>query len=152
MPILARLTQTLAHVSYHGCVVSRGHITGIALDRLPKILDHRFLDDAFDFDEQGFENKLRSAIEHIHGLGLAHNDLNPTNIALDERDHPIVIDWGSCKKFGEGLLSAGTPGWIEDDFDISKKEHDLLAIDKIMKWVKTRKEEQAKDRAVAKNL
>lgn len=131
-------------VSYRGCVVNRGHITGIALDRLPKVLDHRFLHDASGFDEQVFESQLRSAIEHIHGLGLAHNDLNPSNIGLNEQDHPIIIDWGSCKGFGEELLSAGTPGWIEDDYDISKKEHDILAMEKLVKWVKTQKDEQAK--------
>jgi serine/threonine protein kinase len=97
-------------VSYHGCVVNRGHITGIALDRLPKVLDHRFLHDASGLDEQVFERGLRSAIEHIHSLGLAHNDLNPSNIGLNEQDHPVIIDWGSCKGFGEELLSAGTPG------------------------------------------
>jgi serine/threonine protein kinase len=133
-------------VSYHGCVVNRGRITGIALDRLPKVLDHRFLYDASDFDEQVFERELRSAIEHIHRLGLAHNDLNPSNIGLNKQDHPVIIDWGSCKGFGEELLSAGTPGWIEDDFDISKKEHDSLAIEKLVEWVKTQKDEQAKHR------
>jgi hypothetical protein len=41
-------------VSYHGCKVNRGRITGIVLTRLPKILDHRSLHDASDFDEQVF--------------------------------------------------------------------------------------------------
>ncbi|CAK4005491.1 serine threonine- kinase [Lecanosticta acicola] len=128
-------------VPYHGCVVRRGYITGIALTRYQKILDHRFHTDTSGLDLNRFEQKLRDAISHIHALGLAHNDLNPTNIALDSNDDPIVIDWGSCKDFGELLLSAGTPGWIEDDFDVSKKEHDLFAIGKIMAWMR---EEQAK--------
>lgn len=126
-------------VQYHGCVVDRGHITGITLDRLPKTLDHRFFlhdDDTSSFEVQKFESELRSAISHIHGLGLAHNDLNPSNIGLDEQDRAIFIDWGSCKAFGEGLLSAGTPGWIEDDYDVSKQEHDLLAVEKLVEWVK----------------
>lgn len=127
-------------VAYHGCVVNRGYITGIALERLPRILDHRFLENASSFDERTFEHDLKSAVGHMHALGLAHNDLNPSNIGLNEDDRPIVIDLGSCKRFGEGLLSAGTPGWIEDDFDISKKEHDLLAIDKIIDWVRRQKD------------
>lgn len=133
-------------VQYRGCVVDRGHITGIALDRLPKTLDHRFFlhdDDTSSFDVQKFESELRSAISHIHGLGLAHNDLNPSNIGLDEQDRAIFIDWGSCKAFGEGLLSAGTPGWIEDDYDVSKQEHDLLAVEKLVEWVKVQKKEWA---------
>ncbi|OQN95346.1 hypothetical protein B0A48_18666 [Cryoendolithus antarcticus] len=126
-------------VPYHGCVVRRGHITGIGLTRYQKILDHRFYDDASDLDLHRFERQCRDAVSHIHSLGLAHNDLNPSNIALDSNDDPIIIDWGSCKEFGEPLLSAGTPGWIEDDFDVSKKEHDLFALDKIMAWMRAEK-------------
>ncbi|OQN95407.1 hypothetical protein B0A48_18593 [Cryoendolithus antarcticus] len=126
-------------VTYHGCVVKRSHITGIALTRYQKILDHRFYDDASNLDLDRFERQCRDAINHIHSLGLAHNDLNPSNIALDKFDDPVILDWGSCKEFGGLLLSAGTPGWIENEFDVSKKEHDLFALDKIMAWMRTEK-------------
>jgi hypothetical protein len=126
-------------VSYHGCVVKRGYITGIALTRYQAILDNRFHRDASNLDLDRFEKHVRGAIDHIHALGLAHNDLNPSNIALDSHDDPVIIDWGSCKQFGGLLLSAGTPGWLEDDFDVSRKEHDLYALDKIMDWMKVEK-------------
>ncbi|CZT23739.1 uncharacterized protein RCC_09453 [Ramularia collo-cygni] len=127
-------------VPYHGCVMKRGYITGITLTRYEKILDHRFNNDVSDLDLDRFERQFRDAIDHIHSLGLAHNDLNPSNIALDSQDDPVIIDWGSCKKFGELLLSAGTPGWIEEDFDVSRKEHDVFALDKIMAWMRAEKE------------
>ncbi|KAK4551655.1 hypothetical protein LTR86_011029 [Recurvomyces mirabilis] len=104
-----------------------------------KILDHLFYDDASGIDLDRFERQCRDAINHIHSLGLAHNDLNPSNIALDSDNNPVIIDWGSCKDFGELLLSAGTPGWIEDEFDVSRKEHDLYAIDRIMAWMREKK-------------
>lgn len=132
-------------VRYHGCVVKRGYITGIALTRYHKILEHRFHDNASDLDLDRFECQCRDAIDHIHSLGVAHNDLNPSNIALDGIDDPVIIDWGSCKEFGGLLLSAGTPGWIEDEFDVSRKEHDLYALDKIMAWMRM---EKAKCRSV----
>lgn len=119
-------------------MVKRGYITGIALTRYQKILNHRFHDDASDLDLDRFERQYRDAIDHIHSLGLAHNNLNPSNIALDRHDNPVIIDWGSCKEFGRLLLSAGTPGWIEDEFDVSK-EHDLFAVDKIMAWMRVEK-------------
>ncbi|KAK0777697.1 hypothetical protein LTR75_015871 [Friedmanniomyces endolithicus] len=97
-------------VRYHGCVVRRGRITGLALTRYQKILDHLFYDDASGIDLDRFECQCRDAIDYIHSLGLAHNDLNPSNIALDRNNDPVIIDWGSCKEFGELLLSAGTPG------------------------------------------
>lgn len=73
-------------VPYHGCVVKRGHITGIALTRNPAILDHRIHKDASDVDLDRFESLCRDAIDH--------NDLNPSNIALDSRDDPVIVDWG----------------------------------------------------------
>lgn len=109
-------------VLYHGCKVLRGYITGIVLQRHPKVLSHRFYDDdATDFDICAFERQLRAAVEHIHDLGFAHNDLNPSNIALNERDEAIVIDWGSSKRFGERLISAGTLEWIDEAFEVSNK-------------------------------
>ncbi|KAM3417751.1 hypothetical protein BST61_g5982 [Cercospora zeina] len=139
-------------VPYHGCMVKRGHITGIALTRYQKILEHRFYDDASDLDLDRFECQCRDAIDHIHSLGLAHNDLNPSNIALDNDDNPVIIDWGSCKEFGGLLLSAGTPGWIEDDFDVSKKEHDFFALDRIMAWMRAEKAKCTKHRDKSSNL
>jgi serine/threonine protein kinase len=132
-------------VLYHGCKIERGYLTGIVLQRQPKVLDHRFLDDATAFNVCAFESQLQAAVEHVHGFGFAHNDLNPSNIALNERDEPIIIDWGSSKKFGEQLLSAGTPEWIDEEFDVSKKEHDISALHKIVAWVKEKKERQTQE-------
>lgn len=126
-------------VPYYGCVAKRGRITGIVLQRYYSILDHRFLRDASAFDVEAFEQGLKAALQHIHSLGLAHNDINPSNIALDNNDHPVVIDWGSCKAFGAELLSAGTPGWIDEDFDISKQDHDISAAEKVVRWVRQEK-------------
>ncbi|KAF2210259.1 hypothetical protein CERZMDRAFT_45687 [Cercospora zeae-maydis SCOH1-5] len=131
-------------VPYFGCSVKRGRITGIVLRRYHSVLDRRFLSDASEFDVEVFKEALNAALQHIHGLGLAHNDINPSNIALDANDRPVIIDWGSCKHFGAELLSAGTPGWIEDDFDISKQDHDVTAVEKVLQWVRQEKERWSK--------
>ena len=77
---------------------------------------------------------LRSGVQHLHSLGLAHNDLNPSNIALDDNDRPIIIDFGSCNTFGDTLWSAGTQGWA-DDFVTSAQQHDERALAKIEEWL-----------------
>ncbi|KAK3045709.1 hypothetical protein LTR09_012743 [Extremus antarcticus] len=64
-------------VPYHGYVIKRGHVTGIALTRYQKILDHHFYNDASDLDLDRFERQCRDAIDRIHSLGLAHNDPRP---------------------------------------------------------------------------
>ncbi|KAK0262699.1 hypothetical protein LTR35_017695 [Friedmanniomyces endolithicus] len=68
-------------------------------------------------------------------LGLAHNDLNPMNIALDKYDRPVILDYGSCRPFGKFLLSGGTPGWIDEDYDTSAPHHDEIALQKIKSWL-----------------
>nr|POE56270.1 hypothetical protein CFP56_50814 [Quercus suber] len=39
---------------------------------------------------------------------------------------------GHGQDFDGLLLLARTPGWIEEDFDVSREEHDLFAVDEIM--------------------
>lgn len=86
-------------------------------------------------DRNSFVAGIESAIAHLHSLGLAHNDLNPANIMLGKSKEPILIDFDSCRPFGEGLLSGGTRGWTDEKLDTSAKENDLAAIPKIVKWL-----------------
>lgn len=122
-------------IRYYGCSVKRGRVTGIVLERHNVILQHRYEDDKRAFDIDSCIKGIRAGVRHLHSLGLAHNDLNPSNIALDAGDRPIILDFGSCKRFGEQLLSAGTPGWIDESYHTSAAEHDEIAIDKLEAWL-----------------
>ncbi|KAH8714801.1 kinase-like domain-containing protein [Phaeosphaeriaceae sp. PMI808] len=130
-------------VNYHGCTVNRGYITGLALERYEVILQYRYEDVPHDLDIAACMNGIRAGVRHLHSLGLAHNDLNPTNIALDNNDNPIILDFGSCKKFGEELLSGGTYGWIDEDYSTSAPRHDKSAMDKIEAWLVEEKNNSA---------
>lgn len=129
-------------IKYHGCIINRGRITGLALERYEVILQYRYEDVAHDLDIDTCMNGIRDGVKHLHDLGLAHNDLNPTNIALDSSDNPIILDFGSCKRFGEELLSGGTYGWVDEDYSISAKSHDESALVKIEAWLKEKKTER----------
>ncbi|KAF2000222.1 hypothetical protein P154DRAFT_492281 [Amniculicola lignicola CBS 123094] len=122
-------------IRFHGCVVNRGRITGIALDKYKVFLRYRFEDVPHDLDINACMEGIRAGVKHLHSHGLAHNDLNPMNIALDSDDNPIIFDLGSCKRFGEELLSGGTPGWVDEDYTISAQRNDELAMDKIEAWL-----------------
>ncbi|KAK5105684.1 hypothetical protein LTR62_002371 [Meristemomyces frigidus] len=122
-------------VRYHGCILKRGRIAGIALEKYDIILQYRFEDDPRALDITACMRGIRAGIEHLHSLELAHNDLNPMNIALDKDDHPIILDFGSCRKFGDPLLSGGTPGWIDEDYSTSARHHDESALLKLDRWL-----------------
>ncbi|KAF2755135.1 serine/threonine-protein kinase-like protein [Pseudovirgaria hyperparasitica] len=122
-------------IRYHGCLIKRGRIVGLVLDRLPDTLQHRLEKNTQHFNVENCIHKIRSAIYHLHSLGRAHNDLTPMNIMIDERDDPIIIDYGSCQPFGNELITAGTPGWIDEEFTISAQKHDQIALEKIQQWM-----------------
>lgn len=134
--ILERLMQNQHPnlVRYHGCIVNRGYITGIVLDRYPITLRALVEDGVQGFNKELVIQGVESGVKHLHSLGLAFNDLNPNNIMV-RNNIPIIIDFGSCKPFGEQLISGGTPGWIEEDFMTSEKKHDEFALVKLRKWL-----------------
>ena len=87
-------------------------------------------------DKAEFIKALQSAVEYIHSLGLAHNDINPDNIMVaEDGTTPILIDFGSCALFGGPLQSLGTEGWYEKLFFTSEKEHDEFALKKMEAWI-----------------
>ena len=64
--------------------------------------------DLFDFIyNNGFENeyekidifyRISKAIEYLHSIGIAHCDIKPENILLDENMNPKLCDFGFSKK------------------------------------------------------
>lgn len=78
---------------------------------------------------------LEAAVSHIHSMGLAHNDINPDNIMIDDDELPVLIDFGSCALFGQPLQSLGTEGWYEHILFTSDTAHDEFALNKMRKWI-----------------
>ncbi|XWW99204.1 hypothetical protein V2A60_007213 [Cordyceps javanica] len=126
-------------VGYHGCHVRRGYITGLVLDRHPDNLSSYLKGGRAIQDKKLFIESLESAIHHLHSLGWAHNDLNPTNVLVAEDMRPILIDFGSARRIGDKLsTSRGTKGWIDcemKDYTTSETRHDTLALAKIRAWL-----------------
>ncbi|KAH6982175.1 kinase-like domain-containing protein [Ilyonectria sp. MPI-CAGE-AT-0026] len=121
-------------VGYYGCHVRRGRITAIVLERLDQTLTEFESTPGFQhLDKTKFIAALESAVDHLHSLGLAHNDINPSNIMVKD-GVPILIDFGSCQPFGTRLQSLGTSGWYEELFFTSEKKHDTYALGKLREW------------------
>jgi serine/threonine protein kinase len=49
---------------------------------------------------------------------LAHNDLNPRNILVNEAGMPVLIDFGSPHEMSKKLTtSRGTKGWDRREYE-----------------------------------
>ncbi|KAI1302018.1 kinase-like domain-containing protein [Xylaria venustula] len=126
-------------IRYHGCRAQRGYLTGIVLDYHPHNLEDYLKNRTGTIDKSTFMDALESAIHHLHSLGWAHNDLNPSNVLVDACGKPVLIDFGSALEVGKLLgTSRGTSGWIEgriEDYTTSRKENDIFALEKIRVWL-----------------
>lgn len=119
---------------FHGCIRNEQYATGLVLQRMSRLLDS-WKDTEPYTTRLSILRGIKRGIDHMHGLGLVHNDLNPNNIMLDDISRPVIIDFGSCSR--EGSLKdkhAGTPGWFRRS-DLSVKENDYFALGLIAKWL-----------------
>lgn len=127
-------------VPFYGCRVRRGRITGLVLHSYESHLREKLREGGID--EKKILEGLESALRHLHSLGWAHNDVNPTNVMVNETGEPILVDFGSCRKIGDKMgASRGTSGWAEDgdDYTLSKASHDLHGLEKIRSWLESTK-------------
>ncbi|EPE04200.1 serine threonine-protein kinase [Ophiostoma piceae UAMH 11346] len=82
-----------------------------------------------------YMQELTAAADHLHSLGVAHNDINPRNIMLDENDSIVLVDLGSCKPLGEELTEFGTPPFNEGFDEVSAKKNDEIGLQQIQAWL-----------------
>lgn len=77
---------------------------------------------------------LKRGLDHLHNLGIIHNDIKTTNVRLDESLQPVIIDFDSALPEGEPMTSAGTPGWLCSS-KVSSKSNDLFGLGMLAKWL-----------------
>ena len=131
-------------IQFEGCIVRNGLITGLCLKRYPELLRSKF--SAEENDEpvtppstatiDCWIHDLGQAIDHLHALGFAHNDVNPSNIMLDEEGRAVLIDLGSCVRLGEVMHGPGTHGWNEGFEERSSVENDKSGLMKVEEWLR----------------
>ncbi|KAJ7244645.1 hypothetical protein B0H12DRAFT_805568 [Mycena haematopus] len=111
------------------------HLLGLCFQRHEMDLSSAVKDKVF-FDPRAVIDGVRRGLEHLHSLGYAHNDLNPTNVVLDKHALPVIIDFDSCQKFGVSLTDkkAGTIDW-EYNSDVSLPQNDFDALAIVRKWL-----------------
>lgn len=139
---------------YLGCFVLEERIVGIGLTQYSTTLmarcnaEHHMKRQTIRYrlsmeKVNHYVNKIRSALQHLHNIGLVHNDINPSNIMFDHNDEPIIIDFNSCRAIGQSLNDVGrTYEWHDPNVQIARAENDTDALDEIYEWL-SHKEERA---------
>ncbi|CAJ0553252.1 Ff.00g117640.m01.CDS01 [Fusarium sp. VM40] len=125
---------------YWGCEVVDGTIRGLCFGRYTVTLGNR-LDTGVPLDTRACLQGIRAGVAHLHSLGLAHNDINPYNIMMDPSDNPVIIDFDSCTREGEGLLKFGTPDWFPEGARIGSRQNDFYALRKMDEYLSVRRAE-----------
>ncbi|KAH6877303.1 kinase-like domain-containing protein [Thelonectria olida] len=129
-------------VEFLGCVVKGHRIHGFAMKRYPMTLfdccdvESKHPANVEDFDKEECIRDIAAGVHHLHNLGLAHNDINPRNIAVDDEGRCVVIDLGGCRRFGECLDECGTEGFNEGFGDTSSVKNDEVGLSKVREWLK----------------
>jgi serine/threonine protein kinase len=64
---------------------------------------------------------IEDGIRHLHKRGLIHNDINPTNIMID--NGPVINDFDSSRAPGETLHKVKrTYGWHDPDVCVTREQ------------------------------
>ena len=120
---------------YLGCVVEEGRIKGLCFMQYKMTLAKR-LRIAAPFDRKLCLAGIEKGIQHLHSIGIVHNDINPSNIMVDELDHPVLIDFDSCRRKGQKLgLKAGTWGWSIEGSEYAQFQNDLYSLSKLQEFM-----------------
>lgn len=117
-----------------GCIVADdGLITGLALMKYDSMdLSYRASDPKSFGKEQRKRciEALKDAVQHLHDLGLAHNDLNPMNVLFTDDGQPVLIDFETCCPIGTKLTKEGDVGGWEDGIPVAKYKQSSADCDK----------------------
>lgn len=118
-------------VSYHGCVVKDGLVTQLCLKRYPRKLKYY----KTSVDYQKVVDEITAAVDHLHSLGLAHNDVNPENVCLDDNWNAVLVDFDGCVAFGERLMKGVDLVSPSNEVPVSSKSNDVLGLGTIEEFL-----------------
>lgn len=125
--------------AYFGCLVEGDcqWVSGVVLPRYPKRLaDIASSGELEAIDRPRVVAELQSAIAHLHSHGLAHNDVSPWNVMLDDALRVILIDFGACLPFGQYIPAVrGTPGFCTGDWTTSDPAHDTYGLEAVRRFL-----------------
>ncbi|GJN94468.1 hypothetical protein Rhopal_007548-T1 [Rhodotorula paludigena] len=104
-------------VNFHTFVVSPSYGL-IVMDFHPRLMPVALSESR----AKAYFRQLLSAVDHLHMLGISHNDIKPSNILLSAKDEPVLIDFGFAQCYSVTAadrfltsLSWGTPEYLSPE-------------------------------------
>ncbi|KAK3689364.1 serine/threonine kinase [Podospora appendiculata] len=120
---------------YYGAVVENDRVSGLCFAKYGKTL-LQLVQSKIPFDKEAVLGGIEKGLEHLHDLGLVHNDINPSNIMLDDSGTAVIIDFDSCRPEGEKVgIKGGSYGWSLEDMTHSRRENDEYGLEQMRKFV-----------------
>ncbi|KAF8534456.1 kinase-like domain-containing protein [Trichophaea hybrida] len=137
-----RICEILRHhqhpnvAKYLGCIVDNDRIVGLCLPKYSKTL-LQLVQEGVHIDIDSCLDGIKRGIDHLHGLGYIHNDINSNNIMFDAGDDtPIIIDFDSCQLEGDILgIKSGTFMWCDESSVVAVRQNDYYGLLRIRNFL-----------------
>lgn len=115
---------------FHGCAVGPDNeVAGLCFQKYAETLAER-VDSGRPIDTAGCMAQIKAALDHVHALGLVHNDVVAENIMFRTRGPDLVlIDFDSCTGLHSGLPFKRGP--VPEGVWSAERENDYLAMEVI---------------------
>jgi len=124
----ARAAAALSHPSicsvYDIGETDGTHYISMAFIEGRPLAEHAKADDPFSEHEiASLVREIALALEHAHAQGVVHRDLKPANIMIDQRQEPVIMDFGLARqlhKAGQERLTQsgimmGSPAYMSPE-------------------------------------
>lgn len=133
--------------SYLGCLVHNKRVVGLCFPRHRCTLQERIEGGTVKerleggshcepLDKSACFNSINAAVQHMHGLGMCHNDIHPSNIMFTaDDDRPVLIDLDNCRPEGVDCPKGGVRIWTQEVIKVSSRENDHFALDLLKKFL-----------------
>lgn len=125
-PHLARVQQVVA-MGDGRCAVISDRVRGPTLDTVVRAREALTEPELY-----GLLHALAGALAHLHGRGVIHGDVSPSNIVLDDDGAPVLVDLA-----GEVTHELGTEGFVAPERHRgapATPAGDVWALARVVQW------------------